>query len=131
SLGARPAAEPLPRDGRLDARVTINLQDRFLEDALRELSPHGGPRLTATPPEAWDRVTVVARERPLREVLDGLAELLNYRWQSASNDDPPRSYRLAQTTDARRYEEQLWQDLVARSAEPLDKLVAYAQMPAA
>src|SRR5205823_2235038 len=43
----------------------------------------------------------------------------------------PRSYRLAQTSDARRYEERLWWDLVVRSAAVLEQVAAYTQVPAA
>ena len=46
---------------RLDAPVTVNLSDRYVGDALREISPGGGPRLTTAPSMAWDRVTVCAR----------------------------------------------------------------------
>ena len=59
-------------DERLNARAPVAILDRPLEEALPELA---GPRrvtLTTAPDLGAQRVTVIARERSLREVMEAV-----------------------------------------------------------
>src|SRR5688500_15760144 len=87
---AEPRAEQLfPHDRALDRLVTL-AEAKPLQTVLARLIPAGGRRVLAARHAEWEPVIVHLRDRPAREVMAGLAELLDYTWgrEPASQDLP-------------------------------------------
>lgn len=67
--------------GGLDQRVSVRQQAARLPNALENLSQETGVRLEAAPFFANDVVMVTVRDRPLKDVLDKIAEVVSGEWR--------------------------------------------------
>src|SRR5690349_4068933 len=97
------AIEGLPRDGRLDVPVRLRHGRVYLGDLTAELSRVSHAEISVSndkgPLDGID-LTAYTYNRPVREVMTGLAELLStganrWMWRMASSKDGSRSYVLS------------------------------------
>jgi hypothetical protein len=123
---------PLAADKRLETPVTIAVEAETLEKTLKDLRAAGGaktPALTAVPRIAYDRVTVFVRDVPLRDVLLGLRELLDYDTDPLGPETAPTGYQFIQHARSRRYDEKMWRDTVSHAFDPLLHFASYTKTP--
>jgi hypothetical protein len=116
-----PALNPPPEtaavllaDPRLEPAVTLQGERQPLSAVLAELGRQMGVTLGAARDVADDPPVVWMTGRPVREVMQHLALLFNYRWARAGTDGRWR-YQLYQDEKARR-EEQALRDTEDRRA---------------
>jgi hypothetical protein len=135
-VSARPlpekAADPVPaalqRDARLEAVVSVDARDRPLGELLPELGKQVDVELTATRETADDRVSLLIRERPAREVLSLIAAHFDFQWRRERN-----GYRLGQDLAARNREAALRAAQRAADVEgirrQLENLASLVELP--
>src|SRR5437879_3506962 len=123
-------ARPL-NEGAFDAPVTVRAVGEPIEKLLKRLNVEGRPQLAAEKEVGWERVTIVARGKALREVLLGLATLLHYEWSREEKPEFPSGYRwlLAPSAAVKSREKELHRQTVERNAAPLFRLVEMLNIP--
>src|SRR3954451_14253743 len=106
AFGAEPVAahrSPLESVRALEKAVTYTQTKIPLGELVQKVAADTGVRLAASADVADEPVAVVVREMPARELLEQVAELLDYQWARHGKEG------------ARRYE--IWQDLASRERE--------------
>jgi hypothetical protein len=98
----------------LDRRVTYTETGIPLGELVRKVAADTGATLVAAPEVADEPVAVVVEDLPARELLEQLADLLDYLWGRRGKDG------------AWRYE--IWQDLAARNREEALRQAALADV---
>jgi hypothetical protein len=105
-LAAEPASRPrsvLQGVSALDKPVTYTETKIPLGELVQKVATDTGVKLTATQDVADEPVAVVVKELPARELLEQLADLLDYRWGRRIRRGAP-SYEI-------------WQDLKSKQRE--------------
>jgi beta-lactamase regulating signal transducer with metallopeptidase domain len=87
----------------LDKRVTFTETKIPLGELVQRIAADTGARLTAVPEVADEPVAVVVREIPARELLEQLADLLDYTWSRRGKGEQMRC--------------EIWQDLASKQRE--------------
>ena len=126
---ARP--DPLATEERLARPLNIALREEPLADFLAQVQRETGVALEAAEETADERVTLFARGRPARELLERVAEHLDYTWVRESRNGSP-AYRLTQELAARERELALRGDHEAdfrELREPLERTVRILESP--
>jgi hypothetical protein len=104
-LAAAPEPRPSPLAGvkALDKPVTLTETKIPLGELVQKLAAETGALLVATRDVADEPVSVVVKDLPARELLEQLADLLEYTWSKRGK------------AGEERYE--IWQDLAAKNRE--------------
>lgn len=85
-------------DARLFQKVGLTLKAASLEVLCAELEEKTRVRIRASRVVRDDKVTVLVKDRPAREVMRGVARLFGYTWERTGE---PGSYRYELTQDLR------------------------------
>lgn len=93
-------------DPRLQRQVTLHLKAASLEELCAELKEQTRVDLTATVGVRDEKVTVLVKDMPARNVLRAVARLFGYVW-ARSGEDGAYRYALTQTLSDRLAEEEL------------------------
>jgi hypothetical protein len=101
-----PAPDPGAADARLERKVSLKLARSPLSEIAAELRRQTGVPLTASAEVADEPAVVFVTDLPLREVMDQLAKLFDYRW-ARSGEAPAYSYRLRQERESAQAEQAL------------------------
>jgi hypothetical protein len=115
--GIATAAEPRPRSPLADAKelekpITVTETKIPLGELVQKVAAGTGVKLIALPEVADEPVAVVVKELPARELLEQLAELLDYRWSRRGKEGEWR-YEIWQDVAGRQQEEALRQAVFA------------------
>src|SRR5206468_8022255 len=90
----------------LDRRVSYTETKMPLGELVQKVASETGVSLAAAPDVADEPVAVVVKELPARELLDQLAELLDYTWRRMGKPDAWR-YEILQDLASKQREEAL------------------------
>jgi hypothetical protein len=94
SLWAQPALNP-SEDERLNQKLTVRAVGTPLRDLCLQLSQRTKVALKVEPSVQEYRACVYAKEKPLVEVMQHLAEAFGFQWQREKpSDEEPYQYRL-------------------------------------
>jgi hypothetical protein len=129
AAGAEAGRSLFPEERGLDARVSPGARGEALGEILAQLSRAGKVQVRAGREAEWEPVSVYAKERPVREVMSGLGELLHYTWTEEPSTQGGLRATLAPGLRVRRYEQALWLETLDRGAAPLFQLTGYTARP--
>jgi hypothetical protein len=115
----------------LDKRVTYTETKIPLEELIQKVSADTGAPLAAAPEVADEPVAVVVKEIPARELLEQVADLLDYSWRvrrsgvqalrrsgpATAKSDPFLSTLNARTPERPNAVYEIWQDLASKQRE--------------
>jgi hypothetical protein len=123
--GASHAEEPRPPSvlagvKALDKPVSFSETRIPLGELVQKVAAETGAPLTAAPAVADEPVAVAVHALPARELLEQLADLLDYQWARHSPHSTPQRPNVSTPT----YE--VWQDLAARNREEAAREAARA-----
>jgi hypothetical protein len=127
---------PSPLEGvkALDKPVTCTETKIPLGELVQKVAADTGAPLTAAPGVADEPVAVVVKDLPARELLEQLADLLDYRWMREGKPEAPR-YQVYQDVASRKNEEALREAAFAgvekRLRESVAETVQVAALPPA
>lgn len=93
-------------DARLQRKVSLGVKRIALGDLCDRLTKETGIDFSATRGVADDKVTIFCRERPLRDLMRSLSDLLNFTWER-TGEEGNYTYRLKQPLRAQLLEEEL------------------------
>jgi hypothetical protein len=120
-LPQRPRS-PLAGVAALDKPVTYTETKIPLGELVQKVAADTGVKLTATPEVADEPVSVVVKELPARQLLEEVADLLDYQWVRCGKEAGARG----EAVGGWRYE--IHQDLAARQREEALRQAAYADV---
>ncbi len=124
-LPAAPQTALFPNDHALDRTVEVSANGEPLDALLARLS-NDAVKLQSGGDTPWERVTLYAHGRTLRQVMADLATLLHYAW---SVEGSPARYTLAPTGGIRRYEREMLRQMLERGAVHLLHLPELLKTP--
>jgi beta-lactamase regulating signal transducer with metallopeptidase domain len=120
------AADPAPRERAvlthvpgLEKRVTYTETKTPLSELVRKVAADTGVLLSAAPEVANEPVAVVVKDYPARELLEQVAELLDYQWSR-------RRFRHAGPNGGEAVGFEIYQDLASRQREEAARAAALA-----
>jgi hypothetical protein len=117
-------------DERVLQKVAVNAEGVPAGDLFEQLSDKTRVSLTAGPDSADEKVVVLGPARPMRDLLDDLAELLNSYWERRKAADGTLKYRLERGIAARQLEARLVRDEIDRMlAQLAEQARALAETP--
>ncbi|MFN3650747.1 MAG: hypothetical protein ACK47B_14320 [Armatimonadota bacterium] len=123
-----PGAAAMARDSRLQEKISVELRETPLRDALSDLSKRLKLRLVTTGDTADEEVTLLVKDRPAAEVLTRLSEHFDYQWYRARD-----GYELTQNAGAKRREAALREAdrsrQLARIQEQMERVAQLVGMP--
>jgi hypothetical protein len=107
SAAAREPAEKRSEiDTRLQRKVTLRLKGISLADFCSQMQEQTGAALRASRGVADEKVTVIVKEEPARDVMRAVARLFGYLWERSGSGGEYR-YVLDQDLKSRLVEEEL------------------------
>lgn len=118
-----------PNDRALDRKVTLACKGEPLADILKLLQSEGGPRITAAKEPGWERLSLYAKDRPIREIMSQISTLLHYDWATEQEPGKPATYTLVAGQTIRALEKELLTKTLLRGAEPLEQVVKFLNLP--
>lgn len=101
--GTTPGLSALSSDARLQNKITASAKGVALHDLLKQWREEYQISLTADRHTDGQKLQFRLRERPLGEVLTGIAELLQGEWKPEG-----KGYRLVRTPEAVAYAKEWW-----------------------
>jgi hypothetical protein len=128
----QPRPSPLAAVKALDKPVTLSETKISLGELVQKVAAETGAPLTATREVADEPVAVVVSDLPARELLEQVADLLDYRWSQRGKDGEER-YEIWQDLAAKQREAALREarlrEVVARFRKVLARHAALASLP--
>jgi hypothetical protein len=109
TVGAADAAlqkEAKVVDPRLFRKVTLQLKGGSLDELCAALQSQTGVRIRASRGVQDEKLTVLVKDEPARDVMRAVARLFTFLW-SRSGSDPDYEYEVIQTLKSRLEEEEL------------------------
>src|SRR5437879_2243087 len=117
----------LAGEAALDKPITYTETKIPLGELVQKVAVDTGVSLSASPGVVDEPVAVVVKQMSARELLEQLAELLDYRWTRRGKEDDPH-YEIWQDLASKQREEALRRDRLAdaekRFREQLDSILA-------
>ena len=124
-------AAPLPDNPALDKPVTLAVKGEALSDIMDMLEKQTGVSLQVARDIADQKATIFVDEKPLREVMEGLATLFKFYWREKTLSGH-KVYEIWESIKTRQEREGQWRKVVdkawAEVDSDLDFLAEFAAM---